>query len=111
MNFLILATTTVTLTLAHTNAGVIKQAPVDTLTIDGVKILGTAMPTTSVVLAGDLNGDGAVSTSDIMLLIGYVLMKRPLPEITVPKDTANIQVVLPSGKIYNFTRTDGKAVR
>jgi len=97
---------------SKTNVGVVRQSPVDTLLLDnGARILGVAMPTKSVIRIGDLNGDGQVSASDILLLVGMVFLKKPAPVITAATDTSNIQVILPNGKLYNFTRTDGKAVR
>jgi hypothetical protein len=88
--------------------------PVDTVTVDSVKHLGVLIPTTINFTPGDLNYDGSVSTSDIMLLIGHVLLARALPEkgdtiateyyrVTFPADTTKP----PDTAMFLFIPTKG----
>jgi len=91
-----------TLTLAHNRSGVTLQHRKDTLVVDGKTYIGNAIPTEVKHVAGDINHDGNVSTSDIVALVRMVLFAQPAPTgdtllFYVPKD----------GKTYIFLNTRG----
>jgi len=77
-----------TLTLAHTNAGVTRQQPKDTLQVDGRTFIGVAVPTQVEIINGDVTHDGQVSTADIIALVQVVLKNQPAPT----GDTAAFQI-------------------
>jgi hypothetical protein len=70
-----------------------KPLPKDTLIMGATRIVGTAVPSVAAYVHGDMNFDGQVSTSDVMLLIRKVLLGSPLPT----GDTISIQVVRAKG--------------
>lgn len=53
--------------------------PVDTLRLDSTVLLGVVVPTQVLYMQGDHNYDGRVTLADVMALVYYTLLDRPLP--------------------------------
>jgi len=91
-----------TLTMAHTSSGVTRQQPKDTLDVDGRRFIGVAVPTSVKFVEGDVNYDGRLATSDIIVLVGKVFRDKPFPTsgdtlaFQVRKDTTDY-LFIPTG--------------
>jgi len=71
----------------------VRPLPKDTLIMGTTRIVGTAVPSIAAYVHGDMNFDGQVGTSDVILLVRRVLLGSPLPT----GDTISVQVVRAKG--------------
>lgn len=81
----------------------VQTLPQDTLIVDGVPVIGVAVPNMVLYIPGDFNGDGRRSSADVILLVRDVFMNERIP---VRGDTVGVQICQDS-IWYTFIRTHG----